>query len=254
MDRRRRWLRQGGTSLSGWVGRGLPRPRLRRRRRPRRRRVQHPRLGWAGLPAPDSTLTGSSLGQSGMTLMPIPMMTTTPGTATSAASTRAADPLGLGFVYGPAAIPMTPGQAGLFMLSAGSRMTGLGNGQLSGVRPGGQPDSQAARKRQVKADALATAAHTRNANIPGGPGRALLQPGTTPAPAAGRSLTTSGTSVISRRRDNNEIPPAFDLSERGIVPILCRVKTDLAETGRTLGEEASRTRNRIASGGELNRP
>jgi hypothetical protein len=126
--------------------------------------------------------SGSSPGQSSFTMMPIPMMTTTTGTAGPATS-RAADPLGLGYVYGPAVMPMTPGQAGLFMLSAGSRMTGLGNGQLSGVRPATQPDSQAARRRRGKPEALASATHTRNANIPGGQAARYFNRGATPASA-----------------------------------------------------------------------
>ena len=124
---------------------------------------------------------GSTPGGTNFALMPIPTVTSPSGTA-GLASTRAADPLGLGFVYGPAAIPMTPGQAGLFMLSAGSRMTGLGNGQLSGVRPGGQPDPQTSRRKQGKPDTLA-AAHTRNSNIPGGQAARYFNRGATPATA-----------------------------------------------------------------------
>jgi hypothetical protein len=131
--------------------------------------------------------SGSTSGQPNFAMMPIPMMTTTTGAATTGAaataSTRAADPLGLGFVYGPAAIPMTPGQAGLFMLSASSRMTGLGNGQLSGVRPGGPADTQNARRNPGKPDALVAAAHTRNSNIPGGQAARYFNRGATPATA-----------------------------------------------------------------------
>ncbi len=89
------------------------------------------------------------------------------GTGMSPAVT---DPLGLGYVYGPA-IPMTPGQAGLFMLSAQQRMLGLGNGQISGTRPGGELDPRSARNGRTSASGAGshlTAAHTRNSNIPGG--------------------------------------------------------------------------------------
>lgn len=140
-------------------------------------------MGLGYMPMFSSGSTSSSTGQSGFTMSPMlmamPMMTTT-GT-TSAASARAADPLGLGFVYGPTAMPMTPGQAGLFMLSTTSRMTGLGNGQLSGVRPGNQQDSQPSRKRRGKPDELLTAAHTRNANIPGGQAARFFNRGVTPS-------------------------------------------------------------------------
>ena len=60
-----------------------------------------------------------------------------------------------------------PGQAGLFMLSTQQRMLGMGNGQLSGVRPGG-PGSQRTQDLQARREPISTAAHTRNSNIPGG--------------------------------------------------------------------------------------
>ena len=142
-------------------------------------------LGLGYMPQFSTSSANSSTGQSGFSmtpmLMPMPM-TTTAGTAGTAAA-RAADPLGLGFVYGPAAIPMTPGQAGLLMLSTTSQMTGLGNGQLSGVRPGVQQDSQANRRRRGKDHELVTAAHTRNSNIPGGQAARYFNRGVTPSPS-----------------------------------------------------------------------
>jgi hypothetical protein len=72
------------------------------------------------------------------------------------------DPLGLNYVYGPAAMPMSRAQAGLFMLSTQQQMLGLGNGQISGARPAGQD------KNGKSSGTNLTAAHTRNANIPGG--------------------------------------------------------------------------------------
>jgi len=110
---------------------------------------------------PQSVMGGSSQGGFGVTAVPMMGVGTQKGTATSATSTMM-DPLGLNYVYGPAAIPMTPAQAGLFMLSTGQRMTGLGNGQISGVRPGSQ------NKNGTSTATNQTATHTRNANIPGG--------------------------------------------------------------------------------------
>src|SRR3974377_1951749 len=57
---------------------------------------------------PQTTSAGSSLGPSGLAVVPMPMLSATQGTA-GTAYPRAADPLGLGFVYGSTAIPMTPG-------------------------------------------------------------------------------------------------------------------------------------------------
>jgi hypothetical protein len=89
------------------------------------------------------------------------------------AAALSSDPMGFGYVYGGvyggAAIPMTQAQAGLLMLSTSQRMLGLGNGQLSGVRPGAQKDSKTGRAPGgAGAGTQLTAAHTRNANIPGG--------------------------------------------------------------------------------------
>jgi hypothetical protein len=140
-------------------------------------------MGLGYMPQFSTGSANSTTGQSGFAMTPMLMampMTTTTGAA-GAASARAADPLGLGFVYGPAAMPMTPGQAGLFMLSTTSRMTGLGNGQLSGVRPGVQQDSQANRRRRGKETGLVTAAHTRNSNIPGGQAARYFNRGVTPS-------------------------------------------------------------------------
>ncbi|MGC8640325.1 MAG: hypothetical protein ACP5XB_10670 [Isosphaeraceae bacterium] len=139
-------------------------------------------LGLGYMPQFSTGSASSMTGQSGFTMTPMlmPMPMTTTGTAGTAAA-RAADPLGLGYVYGPAAIPMTPGQAGLLMLSTASRMTGIGNGQLSGVRPGMQQDSQANRRGRGKAEGLVTAAHTRNSNIPGGQAARYFNRGVTPS-------------------------------------------------------------------------
>ena len=79
---------------------------------------------------PQAYSTGSPLGQSGIALIPIPMTASTGSQKTSAtgtANSMATDPLGLGYVYGPAAIPMTQGQAGLFMLSTAQRIAGAGH-------------------------------------------------------------------------------------------------------------------------------
>jgi hypothetical protein len=132
---------------------------------------------------PQTSLTGSPLGQTGVALMPLPMPLSTQPGANGAAAYRAMDPLGLGYVYGPAAVPMTPGQAGLFMLSTSQRMLGLGNGQLSGVRPADPSATAAARRANGKPEALASAAHTRNANIPGGQAARYFNRGSTPATA-----------------------------------------------------------------------
>lgn len=141
-------------------------------------------FGWGLGYMPQMNSGGTPVGSSNFGMMPVPLIMPGGG-ASSAASARAADPLGLGYVYGPAAIPMTPGQAGLYMLSTTSRMTGLGNGQLSGVRSRAPRDSQAARTRRAKAEPLAAAAHTRDSNIPGGQAARFFNRGS--APAASRS-------------------------------------------------------------------
>jgi hypothetical protein len=76
------------------------------------------------------------------------------------------DPLGLNYIYGPA-IPMTAGQTGLYMLMMQQRMLGIGNGQISGVRPGGT-GLAGQRTTSPGAATARTATHTRNSNIPGG--------------------------------------------------------------------------------------
>jgi hypothetical protein len=87
------------------------------------------------------------------------------------------DPLGLGYVYGPAygsVVPMTGTQAGLSMLLMQQRMLGIGNGQLSGVRGGGLTGANTrtggltARDGGAAATSRGDASHTRNMNIPGG--------------------------------------------------------------------------------------
>jgi hypothetical protein len=132
---------------------------------------------------PQTSTTGSPSGQTGVALLPMPMATSSQSGARGTTPARAMDPLGLGFVYGGAAVPMTPGQAGLFMLSTSQGMLGLGNGQLSGVRPAGQPGSPTARRAGGKPEVLASAAHTRNSNIPGGQAARYFNRGANPATA-----------------------------------------------------------------------
>jgi len=78
--------------------------------------------------------TGVGGSQGGFGVLAVPMMPNTSQGGSSATGVNA-DPLGVSAVYGPA-LPMTNGQAGLFLLSTQQRMLGLGNGQLSGTRPG----------------------------------------------------------------------------------------------------------------------
>jgi hypothetical protein len=101
----------------------------------------------------------------------------------------ALDPLGLGYVYGPAyggtAVPMTGAQAGLSMLMMQQRMLGIGNGQLSGAR-GGAVSGAGTRAdglapREGAATSRAIAAHTRNMNIPGGQAARYFNRGGAPA-------------------------------------------------------------------------
>ncbi len=117
---------------------------------------------------PQTALGGSTTG--GVGVMAFPMLAGTgAGTAqagSSGAVNPALDPLGLSYIYGPAAIPMTQAQAGLFMLSAEQRMLGLGNGQISGTRPGGQ--GTGVRGARGAQPVQASAAHPRKANTPGG--------------------------------------------------------------------------------------
>jgi len=130
---------------------------------------------------PQTNLMGSPLGQPGMALLPIPMYTGTAGqktSATGAVNPMMMDPLGLGYVYGPAAVPMTQGQAGLFMLSTATRSLGVGTGQLSGVRPAGPGKNAHASNTPV------LAAHTRNSNIPGGQAARYFNRGTAAAPSS----------------------------------------------------------------------
>jgi hypothetical protein len=115
---------------------------------------------------PSSAFGGSA--QGGLGVVPVPMMMgagTQQGTGVGSANAAMMNPLGLNYMYGPA-IPMTQAQAGLFMLSTQQRMLGLGNGQISGVRPGGQDAT--GRKTGNSSGTNLTAAHTRNSNIPGG--------------------------------------------------------------------------------------
>jgi hypothetical protein len=111
----------------------------------------------------------------------------------------ALDPLGIGYVYGPAygsAVPMTGTQAGLTMLMMQQRMLGIGNGQLSGVRGGtatatGAGTGGQATRNGGAATTRAIAAHTRNMNIPGGQAARFFNRGGSPAvhsqPSHGRT-------------------------------------------------------------------
>jgi hypothetical protein len=106
------------------------------------------------------------------------------GVGLGTASAAMTDPLGLGYVYGPA-IPMTPAQTGLFMLSAQQRMFGLGNGQISGVRPGADADARSALSGRTPSNSPGsrrTAAHTRNSNVPGGQAARFFNRGATASP------------------------------------------------------------------------
>ena len=152
------------------------------------------------------------------------------GTGVGSANAMMMNPLGLNYVYGPA-IPMTRAQAGLFMLSTQQRMLGLGNGQISGVRPAGQDPT--GRK---------TGRHEPNCGphkerkYSGWPGRSLFQSGDHDGVAFPASFQAA-VALFPSDGHNNENPRVLDLSERGIVPIVSRVKTDPAWTGRPLGEE-----------------
>ncbi len=75
--------------------------------------------------------------------------------ATGYANPLYVDPMAPMLMYGGLGMPMTRGQAGLTAISSIQQMTGLGSGQISGVRGGSQAAPQAA-------------AHTRNMNISGG--------------------------------------------------------------------------------------
>ncbi len=116
----------------------------------------------------------SSSGTGNFGLMPVPMFMGVGTSGTAAASASAMmNPMAMNYLYGPT-IPMTRGQAGLLMLSTGQQMSGLGNGQLSGVRSGGRKDGNAA-------GTNLTAAHTRNSNIPGGQAARYFNRGVTTA-------------------------------------------------------------------------
>jgi hypothetical protein len=129
---------------------------------------------------------GFGLGSGVPGVMAVPTYPMTGAGQGAGTNPAVADPLGLGFVYGPA-IPMTPGQAGLFMLSAQQRMFGLGNGQISGTRPGGEIDARSARTGRSPASAAGshlTAAHTRNSNIPGGQAARFFNRGMASTPSS----------------------------------------------------------------------
>jgi len=124
---------------------------------------------------PQSVMGGSTQGGLGVVAVPSFMgVGTQQGTGVGPANAMMMDPLGLNYVYG-SAIPMTRAQAGLFMLSTQQRMLGLGNGPISGVRPAGQDPTGR------KTGSSLTAAHTRNANIPGGQAARYFNRGTTTA-------------------------------------------------------------------------
>jgi hypothetical protein len=110
----------------------------------------------------------------------VPPTRATAGTANQ--NVVVVDPLGMGYPAG-AAVPMTSAQAGLYMLSMQQRMLGIGNGQLSGVRPGPQADQHSSRNRgsSSPAGASAGAAHTRDMNVPGGLAARYFNRGPKPA-------------------------------------------------------------------------
>jgi hypothetical protein len=147
-------------------------------------------IGLSGVSVPAANGQTGAAGSSGLGLVPLPSssggtgsmnfgiipMNVTGSTGTTGAAARALDPLGLGYVYGGAAMPMTNGQAGLSMLSASQRRLGIGNGQISGVRPAAGATNQAAaglrgRKDRAGSDEgskPSTATYRRDANTPGG--------------------------------------------------------------------------------------
>jgi hypothetical protein len=135
---------------------------------------------------PQTSGTGLFPGVSGIVAVPTYQTGNAQGRAgVGTAGSTIVDPLGLGYVYGPA-IPMSPAQTGLFMLSAQQRLLGIGNGQISGTRPGGETDSRSSRNRRASTTQTAgnmTAAHTRNSNIPGGQAARFFNRG--PAATAG---------------------------------------------------------------------
>ncbi len=139
-------------------------------------------FGWGYIP--QAAFGATTTGQSSGFMVP---MGSVPGVQQGqrggATNTLAADPLGLGYVYGPA-IPMTPGQAGLFMLSTQQRMLGIGNGQISGTRLGGQTGLRTGRTSGDQPGAQSVAAHTRNSNIPGGQASRYFNRGITSASAS----------------------------------------------------------------------
>jgi hypothetical protein len=63
---------------------------------------------------------------------------------------------------------MTPAQAGMSMLMMQQRMLGIGNGQLSGVRPQVGTTARAATARTVATASHPEETHTANMNVPGG--------------------------------------------------------------------------------------
>jgi hypothetical protein len=96
------------------------------------------------------------------------------------------DPLGLGYVYG-AAVPMTPTQTGLYMLTMQQRMLGLGNGQLSGVRPVAESGSKVPQSRARVPGSHPGEAHTANMNVPGGQAARYFNRGGSPATSRSQS-------------------------------------------------------------------
>jgi hypothetical protein len=74
---------------------------------------------------------------------------------------------GMGYMLGPG-VPMTSTQTGMYMLMMQQRMLGIGNGQLSGVRPQDGTTAKSAKPRSVATASLPGEAHTANMNVPGG--------------------------------------------------------------------------------------
>jgi hypothetical protein len=91
------------------------------------------------------------------------------------------DPMGM-YYLNSTGVPMNRTQMGLLMLSTQQRMLGLGNGQLSGVRPGQQTDTKGqGRNAAATAATRGNSALTRNMNVPGGQAARYFNRGGMPA-------------------------------------------------------------------------
>jgi len=93
------------------------------------------------------------------------------------------DPVAMNYLYATG-IPMTRGQVGLSAISSMQRMSGLGSGQISGVR--GSAIEEGRR----------SATHTRNPNVPGGQASGFFN---RLAPSVPTSVPTSASASDSGR-------------------------------------------------------